>query len=70
MFIKCDDLSFLLPVKLLDEAVSYLVGYHYCLHVNYPKKTKFIMSFLERLFGMEASVQSRAVTMLIKGLAF
>ena len=26
--IKCDDLSFSLPVKLLEEAVGYLVAYH------------------------------------------
>ena len=68
--IKCDDLSFSLPVKLLEEAVGYLVAYHFCLLVDYPKQTKFVMSFLERLFGMDASVQSRAVTMLINSLSF
>jgi hypothetical protein len=69
-YIKCHDMVFELRVKLFDEAIGYLVSYFYVLHQHYPKDTKFVFSFLERIFGMAPSVQSRAVTALLNCLVY
>lgn len=69
--VKIDgDLYTLASITQLDEAIAYLVAFHFIFHNNYPPLSKFVYGFLERLFKMNPTVRSRVIDLLIAKLNF
>lgn len=58
-FLKIDEGAIAIPgnIKMLEEAVAYLLIYYYILNINFPEPLKFVFGFFERLFNLQPSVK-------------